>query len=89
MAGQEGLFEEILRRGQACEGLWEKVHSRRGGGKCKGFEVTEKALNSDDSENQSCAFSEVSKADVTEDEIGVLGKDVRALCVYAQSVSHI
>lgn len=39
--------------------------------------------------NSPCAFREVSKADVTEDEIGALGKDVRALCVYAQSVSHI
>ena len=56
---REAFFEEILRRGQACEDLGEEVHSGREEGKCKGLEVTEKALNSDDSEKRSLCLQQI------------------------------
>ena len=69
---------------------WGKMYIlEEGKGNAKALKSLRKLLILMIQTTSPCAFSEVSKADVTEDEIGVLGKDVRALCVCAQSVSHI
>ena len=89
-AGQGGPLWGDLRRGQACEDLGGKVHSGRGEGKCKGLEVTEKALNSDDSEKQSLCLQRSEQGRWwLKMRLVSWARNVRAICARAQSLSHI